>query len=217
MIKKIINSVLVLFSIATLSSSCSSEDIKHKNDLNKGEPEERNVKSKIEIDQLHCIGDSIYYKIKDNKPYTGEIYDDTIFIGNAINGKKEGKFYSYNFDGKIYYEAMYKDGKLNGLSTSYFENGNIDSESNYKDGKRDGEFKLYLKNGELSALWTFKDGIRNGTFKLWNKEGVLITEGTQKNGFPFGIYKEYNEDGSLKYKANFDENGEMLSCEGECY
>jgi antitoxin component YwqK of YwqJK toxin-antitoxin module len=201
MSKKIKSPIIVLLGVVIISIGCSSESTKQKS---KDDVVERKVKNKIQLDQLHCIGDSIYYTIKDNITFTGLIYSDTLLVGSTINGKKEGVFYSYNFDGSVFMEEMYKNGKLNGLSKHYFQNGNIDTEAYFKDNQKDGVQKMYREDGKIRDLWTFKNGVQNGEFKLWYSNGTLRFEGTKKNGFTFGKYREYNEDGSLKHEENIE-------------
>ena len=63
MSKKIKSPIIVLLGVVIISIGCSSESTKQKS---KDDVVERKVKNKIQLDQLHCIGDSIYYTIKDN-------------------------------------------------------------------------------------------------------------------------------------------------------
>jgi antitoxin component YwqK of YwqJK toxin-antitoxin module len=49
-----------------------------------------------------------------------------VYMGNMVNGKKEGKWVGYyHSTGKKIYEEYYKDGKKDGLSTDWYENGKM--------------------------------------------------------------------------------------------
>ena len=56
------------------------------------------------------------------------------------NGKKEGVYKSYHYNGQLYKEVNYIDGIENGIEKSYWINGKLKEEVNYIDGK-----KVYMK------------------------------------------------------------------------
>jgi antitoxin component YwqK of YwqJK toxin-antitoxin module len=66
-----------------------------------------------------------------------------------VNGKKEGMYKSYYFNGQLWIICNYIDGKINGEYKSYFDNGQLGIICNYIDGKINGEYKIYNMNGEF--------------------------------------------------------------------
>lgn len=57
---------------------------------------------------------------------------------------------------------QYKDGKKDGLWEEYHYNGNISNKGYYKDGERDGYWEFYWPNGRLSYKGYIKDGKQHG-------------------------------------------------------
>ena len=79
-----------------------------------------------------------------DEPITGKVYGyfgeennpKKVYVGNARNGKKEGKWvFYYHGTGKKYHEQNFKDGKKDGLETWWYENGQKEYEGIFKDGK----------------------------------------------------------------------------------
>ena len=79
-----------------------------------------------------------------DEPITGKVYGyfgeegnlKKVYIGNVLNGKKEGQWVSYYHNtGRKQFQTNYKNGKPDGLLTEWDENGQRMGEYTYKDGK----------------------------------------------------------------------------------
>lgn len=141
------------------------------------------------------------------EPVTGKFYDnwwdeegneEKVYMGNLLNGKREGKWVSYyHSNGKKECDSNYKDGKIDGLWTWWFENGQKRWERTYKDGKKDGLFTSWDEYGQKSWEGTYKDGERDGLFTWWSIDGWKSYEVTYKDRKVISK-KEWNEDGSVR-------------------
>jgi antitoxin component YwqK of YwqJK toxin-antitoxin module len=142
-----------------------------------------------------------------DEPISGKIYsgfgeDGNLkkgYIGNIVNGKKEGKWvFYYHSTGKKIYEDNYKDGKQDGFSFSWYENGQKQVEKPFKDGKLDGLWTYWDDNGNKREVVTYKDGKKDGLFTNWYENGQKKLEGTYKDGEIVKVIGLWNEDGSVK-------------------
>jgi len=115
-----------------------------------------------------------------DEPITGMVYggfgeDDNnlkkVYIGNLLNGKKEGRWKSYyHSTGKKIYDLNFKNGKKDGLRTRWFENGQKEFEGTYKDGKPYGTQTDWFENGQKFYEGTYKDGELISS-KCWDEDG----------------------------------------------
>ena len=127
-----------------------------------------------------------YYKTPKNALSSKAIYKD---------GKRNGPFYKYYTDGKLYYEVPYVDGKMNGIKKSYHENGNLMAETPYKQGLIGVGTKEYTTEGKL---------LEPMTIKVWYK----------KNGSAVTVYAQVLNKGKVTKRAQFF-NGYLI--EGTYY
>ena len=117
-----------------------------------------------------------------DEPISGKVYGGfgevkplkKVYIGNLLNGKKEGNWKTYyHSTGKKKYDENYKDGKLDRLRTKWYENGQKESEETYKNGKEDGVYTIWYENGQKQIEGTFKDGILVKVIGGWNEDGTM--------------------------------------------
>lgn len=73
------------------------------------------------------------------------------------NGKKEGNYVSYYYNGQILVECSYINNLIQGYYKIYYYNGNIALKCFYKDDKRDGEFINYDSNGNVLNKGNFSN------------------------------------------------------------
>ena len=112
----------------------------------------------VDNKELSCI-------LEDNEliPFNGKVnvYDQErgklLSVHNFINGKKEGKCLSYNFEGRLYSEVNYINGKREGKWVSYDSNGKLESEVNYINGKREGQEYIYYKEKKYPSDYYVND------------------------------------------------------------
>ena len=79
------------------------------------------------------VRNDLYYKKFTNVPFTGDLYDQNLF-GSIVNGKKEGEWVSYYWEGQLRYKEVYKNGKIES-DEFYNTNGEIIFLNYYKNGK----------------------------------------------------------------------------------
>ena len=119
------------------------------------------------------------------------------YDGEYLDGKRQGKGKSYNYNKKTVFEGEYLNGKKNGKGKKYYFNDNIIFEGEYLNGQKEGKGKEYY-NKILIFEGEFKAGEKNGKGKEYDSsDGKLYFEGEYKNG--------------KKVKGRFyDNNGKLL-------
>ena len=118
-----------------------------------------------------------------DKPITGKVYGyfgevkpyKKVYMGNLLNGKKEGRWKNY-----------------------YHSTGKKSEDFNFKNGKEVGLFTEWYENGQKKWEWTYKDGKQDGVETYWFDNGQKMKEGTYKDGNEVGKWTYYNKDGSVK-------------------
>lgn len=117
----------------------------------------------------------------DNK--TGKwkyFYDGTVSVsseGEYINGKKEGTWNYYHFNGVTEYSGVYHHGKKEGEWKEYYDNGKIKCIERYVNGLLNGECSFFTNDGILRMTGRFNDGYRSGVWKSYSKDSVVIQQG----------------------------------------
>ena len=127
-------------------------------------------------------------------------YDNGRYVGQVVNGKKEGKGIRYWNDGDRYegdwkndkkegkgiyyynnepwkgdrYEGDYKNDKAEGKGIYYYKNGNR-YEGDYKNDKKEGKGNYYCKSGDRE-MGDWKDGKAIGKHVILNKNGEVKIE-----------------------------------------
>ena len=95
--------------------------------------------------------------------------DNLIFIGQYLDGKRNGEGKEYNSKCDLIFEGIYMDGKkYTGKAKKYDDyNDQLILEYEYSNGIIDGEAKEYDKySGELLFSGQYLNGKRNGNIKL---------------------------------------------------
>jgi antitoxin component YwqK of YwqJK toxin-antitoxin module len=64
--------------------------------------------------------------------------------------------------------CYYFDGKINGEYITYHYNGDLCCICNYVDGKIEGEWKKYYSSGQLETIGNYIDGKQDGQFITYN-------------------------------------------------
>jgi len=158
------------------------------------------------------FGKEVIFKTKsDNKPLQGGYkisetsgaYADLSFK----NGKIEGEYSTYDFDGRIESVATYIGGKINGKSISYYQNGDVASEYYYKNNEPDGTWKDYNKKGKIRATQNYKNGKKEGKWtrilKNPAKNTTAIVTEFYRNDEPFGHWEQRLDDGKLNWEQDY--------------
>ena len=133
-------------------------------------------------------------------------YNDGRYVGQTVNGKKEGKGIYYFNDGDRY-EGDFKNDKREGKGIYYFNN------EPWKGDRYEGDWKYDIKEGK--GIYYYKDGDRyEGDFKNDTKEGKGIYywndgdryEGDFKNGKMEGKGFYYGINGN-RYEGEYNNEG----------
>ena len=102
-----------------------------------------------------------YYKKFSSTLFTGEVENNLLKLkmGTIKNGKPDGLWETYYWNGQVHTSSIYKDGILNGLHEWYYENGQLWFEENYKNGIIEDSIVIwYYENGSQWMTKTYKDG-----------------------------------------------------------
>lgn len=78
-----------------------------------------------------------------------------------VNGKKEGEWYQYFPDGKMFIRSFYKNNMLNGRFEVWFENGNVQFSGAYKNNRREGTWIICDENGRQLYRMEYVNGFTN--------------------------------------------------------
>ena len=88
------------------------------------------------------------------------------------NGKREGTWTSYHFNGRKMEEGEYKSGKQEGLWTVWHFNGKKLAEGHYKNGKEEGFWTFwYDRTGTKKWEGNFENGKQEGVWVSWDMNG----------------------------------------------
>lgn len=101
--------------------------------------------------------------VKDSKVTDGEFIDlhDNGQIktqGNLINGKRDGLWQTFFFNGVKQSESTYKNGLLNGKTASYYYDGKTRYVGFYENDLKSGIWYFYGKDGAFEKEVKYKDG-----------------------------------------------------------
>ena len=183
MMKKSVLYIYLLIILLTVSSCTKTETEFYKNGR---------LKSQIQYRSGKEHGVSRYYH---------EVYGSMIMEAHMKNGKKEGEYTRFYFNGKKEYQATYTNDILNGLERSWTKEGQLVSETHFKDGKKEGPHAAWYENGVLMAKGAFKNDLEDGVWNIFDTRGFLIGEATFKEGS--GEQIAYDKNGVLERKTNF--------------
>lgn len=166
-----------------------------------------------------------------------------LFAQNPMNqkdelGRKQGFWTKKDVDGKIVYQATFKDDQPVGEMKRFHSNGKLMAVMNFKEGTDISEAQLFDENGKLIAQgeysgqkktgeWTYildskvtstetyLNGLKSGISKRFYPGGELLEESNWQNDKLHGIYRSYFQDGKLYLECNYtngQRNGKFKTC-----
>lgn len=172
-------------------------------------------------------------------PFEERTANGVLSVGGAfLNGKKDGVWEFYRFDGvlekRVGYTADSLNGiylvmanekdtltygnYLNGLKTGqwkwYNPDAQLDMEGFFENGKQDSTWHYYFSNGQLSYLAHFNQDLRTGEWVYYYPNGALYRKGTYQNDLRQGRWQTWYEDGTLTIEGvykNGKEEGEWIN------
>ena len=168
--------------------------------------------------------DGLFYKLDENKPFTGVITQENPdagyqFLGRTKDGKKDGMWVKWFQSGKEVPEVVlvdvqepepdvpwsgnkqeqgaFKDGEKHGLWTEWYDNEHVKSHGTYDMGIMNGEWAFYYTNGIKEKEGTLSNGNAHGLWKFWDEEARKAQEGAFENGIKNGKWIAWLEDGHI--------------------
>lgn len=154
-----------------------------------------------------------------------------ILAQNKINqtdaqGRKQGVWMKKDVEGKLIYQATFKDDKPLGEMKRFHPNGvvkailNFSESTNESDaqlfdekgkliaqGKYDGQKKTgewkYLADGKVISTETYQNGQKQGTTKRFYKSGEILEESNWVADQMNGMYKSYFQGGKVFLECNY--------------
>jgi antitoxin component YwqK of YwqJK toxin-antitoxin module len=93
-------------------------------------------------------------------------------MNKIIDGKRDGLWVIYYYNGNLMYRINYKKGKRDGLYERYYENGSLCHIINYKDDKVEGLYEEYYDNGNIRFQYFYENDLYLGGIDFQNT-GVL--------------------------------------------
>ena len=111
---------------------------------------------------------------------TGQIYGAGIPVNTE---EKEGLMVFWQQQNNGFRAmGMVKDGKRNGIWNQWHFNGYICSQISYKNGIFDGIHLYWHPNGQKESEGRYLNGQKDGIWIYWNKEGEIIQEELYEQG-----------------------------------
>ena len=90
---------------------------------------------------------NIVYELKNGNGKVRNYCNDHLsFIGEYLNGKRNGKGKEYNSFGELDFEGEYLNGRKNGKGKEYYENGKLMFDGEFLNGRRNRNGKIYSYN-----------------------------------------------------------------------
>ena len=155
----------------------------------------------------------------------------SIMAQNTVNqvdaqGRKQGFWTKKDFEGKLIYQANFKDDKPVGEMKRFHPNGTLKAMMNFTAGTDEADAQLFDERGKLIAKgkysgqkkigeWTYLldskvvttetyvNGQKNGTSKRFYKTGGLLEESNWLNDKLNGTYRTYFQDGKTFLECNY--------------
>ena len=135
---------------------------------------------------------------------------------NYFCGLRQGNFFNYQKNGKLYWIDFYTADKEMGTQ-EFYENGLLEKNStySYEYSKHDGhDLKKtveteYYEDGSLKIqriIQELKDDIEKEDFKEYYHNGFLKTESIIIDLDKNGIFREFYENGNTKYEGIFKDD-----------
>lgn len=154
------------------------------------------------------------------KTYTDKevIFEETDY---GETGKKTGTYKSYDVDGNLEFELVYKGEEI--VSYKTFDNKGVVIKEAVKK-KNTLDIELYHENGTVSTKGSYTKSNKTGLWEYFNPYGVLITSMYyDDNGKLEGKVNRYHDNGKIKnleeyknnnldgYIINYHDNGKIAS------
>lgn len=152
-----------------------------------------------------------YVVFKNGKP--NGVYKSFFFNGASltekffVDGVENGMRTSYSSDGRVIERTPYVNGLRHGVSFTYYStNGSVKSKQTYVNGLREGENLEYYDNGQLRQSASFHNDVLQGKFVMYHDNGQKYIEDNFEHGLQSGVFRKYDTTGQLVWSQN-NKNG----------
>ncbi len=136
------------------------------------------------------------------------------FYRSTTDSLRQGKYETFDRNGKLIEVANYKDDYLDGLRTLYYPDGAKQYEETHVAGKFDGPYRAFYPGGQLQLEGQYVADLGVGTWTGYYADGQKKEEVTMDGNASDGPFREYHPNGKLKaegkYVAGDREDGELL-------
>ena len=144
------------------------------------------IDDKLMFGKRYDKNNKIMFEVKNGKGFFKFCYDEDNldYIGEYLNGEKNGKGKEYDYNTKSLFKGKYLNGKRYGNGKEYYSNGKLQFEGIYADGVKNGKGKEYKFDG-IGLLFEgeYLNGKRSGEGKEYNYDKKLIFEGEYLYGY----------------------------------
>lgn len=126
--------------------------------------------------------------------------------GAYKDGKRHGRFETYDEKGRLIARCVFKDGTYEGP----YETWNDHRKTKffvYKNNIMDGPFKRYYMNGRLLERFMYKNGKADGLYEKYHKNGQIALRGMLKDGNAFEVYGAWDKKGNKQPRGNTPPEG----------
>lgn len=112
--------------------------------------------------------------------------------GHYVRDHKEGRWSTYDPQGRVLEVLRYHAGTLHGTCTTFSVDGSVERAVNYSDGVLHGPFEVFHADGTIALRCTYADGLLNGHYFAYSTTDSLvrgpITECWYEHGHREGIW-----------------------------
>lgn len=154
-----------------------------------------------------------------------------VFAQNTVNqldaqGRKQGFWSKKDADGKLLYQATFKNDQPVGEMKRFHPNGKLKAVLTFVEGSELSDARLYDEGGNLIAQgkyigqkktreWsyflyskvitteTYLNGQKDGIGKKYYQTGELLEESNWKEGKLNGLYRTYFQEGKIYLECNY--------------
>lgn len=91
-----------------------------------------------------------------------------------VNGKEEGKGFSYDELGRKTVETDYFNGEVDGKQIEYYPDGKVESDFSYNNGDKHGKAIIYFTNGKVYKDMTYSYSEIEGESSVYDEFGELV-------------------------------------------
>lgn len=159
------------------------------------------------------------------------LFSGSIIAQNAVNqidsqGRKQGFWTKKDAEGKLLYQATFKNDKpvgemkrfhpngkikavLNFIESSelsdvqlFDEGGHLIARGKYLEQKKTGEWNYFL-DAKIVSTENYLNGLKNGVSIRYYQTGEVLEESNWKDDLLEGVYKSYFQDGKIYMECNY--------------